>query len=705
MYRQFISTPVFLILICLHSLSAQKAPEPVKLQSDAHIIHTMMNFHHCCPRTVDEQYYKDIAALFLKNLDPFHIYLTQTNIETIKNIAALKDELAGKNQTYSKAVTAIFKQQLNRADQTVSDIAAKPFDFNLNESFYIDADSVSYAVDDIELRDRLYKLMKFTALDRLMEAELLDSSLANVAIAQREAKEREIAGKIRHRRIKQRLESKWSFENLVLIYLCDAIVKAYDPHSEFVPEFTDKRNRRMINGSAGFFGLILKENYKGDVVVSNLVPGSSAWKSGAINKDDVLVSVQWEEETPIDLEGADLDEVEQAFGEKKFRKVKVTLRKTDGEVKSVILSRGRYYESDNKVQSYILDGPVKIGYIVLPSFYGDWESTYGSSCARDIDKCLEKLQFQVQGIILDMRYNGGGSLDEANQLAGIFIDEGPLGFRKQRGGFTTEMPDPYLGAQYDGPVVVMVNNESASATEYVAAALQDYNRAVIVGSPTFGKATAQRYMPADITLDRFDMNNGRYEFEGKDMVKITVAKLYRVSGLNNQLRGVQPDILLPTVFDSIGFREQEMAHVLSLDTSRRVGVYDAFAPLPLKTLRESSAQRVAQTPGFKLVEKGKEIYAERKKLEAKALPMQYTKFMAMSKTYLAEGRKVTKQIREDGNGVYKTKNYYALPLNPKDKPEPLEIEINDKLLEQITKDIYVHEAFAIAKDMVDLRKK
>ena len=148
-----------------------------------------------------------------------------------------------------------------------------------------------------------------------------------------------------------------------------------------------------------------------------------------------------------------------------------------------------------------------------------------------------------------------------------------------------------------------------------------------------------------------------------------------------------------------------MAHVLSLDTSRRVGVYDAFAPLPLKTLRESSAQRVAQAPGFKLVEKGKEIYAERKKLEAKALPMQYTRFMAMSKTYLAEGRKVTKQIREDGNGVYKTKNYYALPLNPKDKPEPLEIEINDKLLEQITKDIYVHEAFAIAKDMVDLRKK
>ncbi|HLP21333.1 MAG TPA: S41 family peptidase, partial [Chitinophagales bacterium] len=478
MYRQLIIQLLMLLLVSPAANAQKKSKEepPVQLAANARAMQVMMETHHCSPRIKDSQYYKDVAALFLKSLDPLRIYLTQEDVKMINDTVALKDELQGHNQNYSKSIIMLFKERLLGANRQITDIARTPFNFNLNESIFTEEDSIPYAADDKGLRDNMYKLMKFNTLDRIMEGELLDSTLRTTPVEQREPKEREIAAKIRHRRVKQRLETKWGFDNLVNIYLANAVVKAYDPHSEFIPELSDKRNRYMLTASPGAFGLVLKENYKGDVVVAKLIPGSSAWKSGVINKDDVLVHLQWEEDTPIDLEGADLDEVEVGFGSKRYRKLKLTVLKPDGQTRTALLSRGWYYvEGENHVQGYILDGPVKLGYIVLPSFYGDWESVYGSSCARDVDKTIEKMQFQVEGIILDMRNNGGGSLGEANQLAGIFIDEGPLGFRKQRNGFSTEMTDPYLGAQYDGPLVVMVNNESASATEYVAAALQDYN--------------------------------------------------------------------------------------------------------------------------------------------------------------------------------------------------------------------------------------
>ncbi|HLP20577.1 MAG TPA: carboxy terminal-processing peptidase, partial [Chitinophagales bacterium] len=231
------------------------------------------------------------------------------------------------------------------------------------------------------------------------------------------------------------------------------------------------------------------------------------------------------------------------------------------------------------------------------------------------------------------------------------------------------------------------------------------NRAVIVGSPTFGKATAQRYLPADSTLERFDIDFGNFQSDVKDKVKITIAKLYRVNGLNNQLRGVQPDILLPDVFDSLGYREQYMSHYLSLDTLKRKGVYEPFRPLPIAALRQKSEQRIAQTPGFKLVAEGNKLYTERKKLIEKPLSLQYSAFTDLSKKYIARGRKVLKDIREDSTHIYSTTNYYRVAPDPNKKPDEWEVEINNKVLENITRDIYVHEAFAIVKDMIDLKKK
>jgi carboxyl-terminal processing protease len=703
----------FLLFCLLANTTCKAAKEvpvwPDTVKANAYIVQKMIRGFHCLPRKEDDAYYKDIATLFLKRLDPLHLYFTRADADKIYNIPAIKEEINNNNRLYSNEITALYKDRLMKADNYVSSIENSPFDFSLDEKYYLNEDSIHYGATEKEVRENMYKFMKFSTLDRIVEAELLDSTLSAIPIAKREQKAREVVAKIRHRRLKQLIDTRWGFDNLVTIIFLDAIVKANDPHSEFIPSRTYKRDwRKEGNAGSVSVGLILEETLTGDVEVDNLIPGSSAWKSGAIHKGDIIISIQRDDETAIDLEGADIDEVEYAFTEKGFKKVKIVVRNLDGEIKTAILTRGNYSEGNSKVESFILSsGNSKIGYIYLPSFYGNWESVRGSSCARDIDKALSKMGFEVDGVILDMRYNGGGSLGEANELAGIFLEDGTLGFIKKRKGFSTEMKDPYLGLQYDGPLVVMINNESASATEYTAAALQDYNRAVIVGSPSFGKATAQRYIPADTSLSLVDINQGIEAYSTvKDQIKITVGQLYRATGQGNQLRGVQPDIFLHGIFDSLSLREQQMVHYLPLDTLKRTGTYEPFPKLPIELLRQKSDQRVKLTSGFELVSKARDLYAQIKRMEGKPVSMQYSKYLAFGKKYLFEGRKIMEQIRGNSTELYKAYNYYLIPPDTvRNKPEPFEIELNKKRLEQLDKDIYIQESFSIMKDLIEIKKK
>lgn len=677
------------------------AIEPVT--TDAGMLQSMMENYHCCPRQRDEQYCKDIAYLFVKSLDPLHIYFTKDDIATLNNYKLIADAFNGANHDYVLAATELYKNRLSSAKQYIEEIVKSPFNMNHPETMILNPDSAGWATDATALKARMATLLKFVTLDRLTEGALSDSTLADKPWAEREPKEREIAGKVCLRRINNRLQSKLGFENLVVILFNDALAKANDPHSEFIPDVVKKRSLAAQRyGGAASFGLKLKENYKGDVVVYGIIPNSSAWKSGMVNVDDILVSVQYEQEPVVDMEGADIEDVDLFFSEKRYKKLKVTFRKTDGQLKTVTLVRGGFRESETGVQTFILDGPKKVAYVIMPSFYGDWDSWYGTSCARDICKDLEKVQFEVEGLIIDMRYNGGGSLSEANQIAGIFVDEGPLGFRKQRGGYSTEMRDPMLGTMYQEPVVILVNNESASATEYVAAALQDYNRAIVVGSPTFGKATAQRVLPADTTIDRVDMNNGNFTSKAKDFVKITMAKLYRVTGYNNQLRGVQPDIFLPSLFDSVHYREKSMKNALSLDTLHRKGQFEVFAPLPIDALRKKSEERVKNSKSFKLIEKGTVMIAERKKIEKKPVSLSYNDFWEMSKLHLEKPRKLIKELESDSAAGYKVSNWQF--VKPEIAPTPEEEEANAKVLKNITCDIYVHEAYAIMKDWLEMKK-
>jgi carboxyl-terminal processing protease len=370
-------------------------------------------------------------------------------------------------------------------------------------------------------------------------------------------------------------------------------------------------------------------------------------------------------------------------------------RKADGTTVIVLLRKEKIENEENIVKGFILRGEKKIGYILLPGFYTEWGNESGSGCANDVAKAIIRLKKEnMDGLILDVRYNGGGSVGEALEMAGIFIDEGPLSSEKNKDGKQITLKDPNRGTIYDGPLALMVNGQSASASELLAATLQDYNRAVIVGSDTYGKATAQRMFSLDT------ISNLAAPAENKEMVKITIAKLYRLTGGSAQFYGVSPDVILPDAFDALEFREKFSKYALIPDTGKRNSYYKPLPPLPVHELARRSATRVMASDEFREVRK---FIEEEKKINAvvtRTIPLKWDQFEKwMKENETDEGvpdeeetptQKYTVENHTGDKELFRNNTYAK--------------EVNEVWLKNIAGDIYIEETFYVLLDLINLQK-
>ena len=297
-------------------------------------------------------------------------------------------------------------------------------------------------------------------------------------------------------------------------------------------------------------------------------------------------------------------------------------------------------DDDNKVKSFILKGENTVGYIYLPAFYQDWESTNEglNGCANDVGREIIKLKKEnINGLIIDVRYNGGGSVNEATELAGIFIDAGPVAQEKERDAKVNTLKDINRGTVYDGPLVVMVNGQSASASELLAGTLQDYNRAVIVGSPTYGKATMQVVLPMDTTVTRETITQKHTE----NYLKVTVAKLYRVTGTTAQFKGVKPDIIIPDILDAYTTKEADEPNALKPTTIAANRYYTPYTPMPLKTSLQGIQNSVDTGKYFDAVKAF--IATSRQKKDLKDIPLQINDAIAEMNTATKEAEPLIAQ--------------------------------------------------------------
>lgn len=512
----------------------------------AYTIYRMAEKFHVEPRPMDDRFSKDLLTQLLKMADEKKLFFTQEDIRRFNAWAlTLDDEIKAKKTDFINLFSTVYQQRMKRTDSIITQVCnGKP----LTAVSKLPGDS-NYAADLAAVRAKLMRVLSrgdnCRVLRRQVNRVLLNpSGVATVAA------------------------------NLY----CKAIALCYDPHTEYLPK-TEKENLESELGQQPFrFGFRMKEE-KEEVVIDNLEPGSPAFKSGLLNKGDKIVSVQWEGKQPVDVSAAGIEELSSVLDMSNHDKLMMQVQKKDGTMVKVPLQKEKSEsdDDDNKVKSFVLKGSSTIGYLYLPAFYEDWTADGNGlkGCANDVAREIIKLKKEnIQGLILDLRFNGGGSVQEAAELTGIFIDAGPVALFKTKAAKPFIINDVNRGTVWDGPLVVMVNRLSASASEMVAGALQDYNRAVIVGSTTYGKATGQIILPMDTAVEL----ESKKDITTDNYIKITTSKLYRVNGTTAQAAGVTPSVLLPDLFATVVEREADEPFALS---SSRIDANKYYRPYPV----------------------------------------------------------------------------------------------------------------------------
>src|SRR5688572_22580686 len=426
---------------------------------------------HYSPRPVDDSFSVALFRDMMEKADSRRLLFTAPEYKQLSALSlTLDDELQGRGWAFLDLFNKLYGVALLRADSIVNKLLQKPFDFTVNESVTSSRakNNFNFSADRAALEARWARYLKFAVLSRVHDAIAGDSTKKldfKTALATKEPAIREKIKQGELRYLKKVSNYSDGFERYTRNIYLNAVASGFDPHTNYFPPQLKEVLQTVLSGEGLSFGLELDENDKGEIVIDKLMPGGPAWKSGDLHKGDVLVSLQWEGKEEVVVNGLSLEEVEDILDEYAHQRLAWKFRKADGTDKTVLMIKERIEDDENIVKSFVLKGDKKIGYIILPGFYTEWEGETGSSCANDVAKEIVKLKREnIDGLILDVRYNGGGSMGEAIDIIGIFIDEGPLGSNKEKDGKQITVKDPNRGTIYDGPLVLMVNGQSASAS-------------------------------------------------------------------------------------------------------------------------------------------------------------------------------------------------------------------------------------------------
>jgi carboxyl-terminal processing protease len=525
---------------------------------------------HYSPKKIDDGFSKEILKKFTEELDDEKNIFLQSDIDGFQKYAdKIDDEIHGAEINSFFDINDVYLKRMNEVSQYYKELLAKPFDFNLDEIVVLDPEKSTYPKSESERKDSWRKRLKYGVLSKyvdLQEEREKNKDKKDFKVKPDTTLEREARDHVR-RQMDRYFTTKKTRENTDANFstFVNSITGAMDPHTNYLPPIDLRSFNESMSGRFFGIGAQLKED-DGKIKISSLVSGGPAWKSGELKENDEIIKVGQGKEEPVDVTGyAVSDAVKLIRGSQKGTEVRLTVKRIDGTEKVVVLIRDDIKLEDTFAKSAIIKSDNKIGYIYLPEFYADFDRPNGARCAVDVAKEIEKLKAEkVDGIILDLRGNGGGSLYDVVQMAGLFIKDGPICQVKGRDAKANILPDKNSGILYDGPLAVMVDGTSASASEIFAAAIQDYQRGVIIGSSsTYGKGTVQRNIPLNPESENSLLNAKGTEDLGT--VKLTLQKFYRISGGSTQLRGVTPDIVLPDRYDYLKFREKDSPDALKWD--------------------------------------------------------------------------------------------------------------------------------------------
>jgi carboxyl-terminal processing protease len=666
----------------------------------------MLNKYHFQPVKMNDGVSEEIFNDFIKALDPYSLIFTDVELKKLEPYKNTIDDINGKKDAcaFLKLVTDLYHQRLIRVDTMVGSILAKPFDFNAKDTITFMPVSVRVtSADDIQLEKRWKRRLKFKALELIFSAadENDDPAKAdNKTLLQKEPAVRKKLRAKEKRFTKHILDYPMGFDNYVSVAFHNAIANRFDPHTLYFSTLEKENFEAGLSTEAKSFGLSFDEGKNGEITIGELIPGGPAWKSSELHKGDVLLKIKWPDAEAIDLSYSSPNEVDALIHSSTSDKVELTIRQGNGMVNAVALYREVINVDENSITGFVLNGDKKIGYISLPGFYTEMGSERALGCANDVAKEILKLQKEnIEGLILDLRYNGGGSLYEAVNLAGIFIDEGPLCLMREKSTKPQLVKDMNRGTIYNGPLILMVNGLSASASEIFSGGLQDYNRALIVGSNTYGKAIGQVTLPIDTTLDLNNYHAEKHK-DASDFVNITLNKFYGIDGISHQYAGVKPDIALPDFYNNEQYGEAASPYALRSDTVAKKVFFSPLPALPKSDLAAKSKKRLNSKGSFnRITAVADSIRGNTKQKEKIALTMDA--FKAYQKRSDAAENEIL-------NLVYNPSEQYTVSGTLYDddllKADTYKKEMNDILIKNILNDVYIEESFLIMNDFINLKK-
>lgn len=649
---------------------------------------------HYDPIAIDDDFSEKAFQLYIDNLDANKRLFLQSDIDELNYFkTTIDDEIINGTSVFFDKSIELLEQRTELTERFFEEILNKPMDFSKDEIVDF-GEEIPYTQSEKELKDRWRKYLKYSVLTRLYSdykaqeksLENKDTTFVPKSMDTLQAIARKSVLKTHrdwYKRIK-RLDRK----DRLAIY-ANSITTVYDPHTNYFPPEQKEDFDIQMSGRLEGIGAQLQEK-DGYIKITNIIPGGPSSLQGELQANDLILKVTQEGEEPVEIIDWRISDAVKIIRGPKGSKVTLTVRKPDGNEQDITITRDIVVLEETYAKSLLLsdeDG-IKAGYIYLPSFYADFQNPKGRFSWKDVKTEIEKLRDeQVQGIILDLRNNGGGSLDDVVKMGGLFIDKGPIVQVKEKGRSAHILEDRYPGAEWEGALVIMVNEFSASASEIMAAAMQDYDRAIIIGSSsTHGKGTVQRFLPLNRTL-----RNKNIPDIGS--IKLTIQKFYRINGDATQLKGVQSDVIIPDNYMYLETGEQEHDYPLPWDQIKGSSYEKNSYSFSDKIIKKSQT-RINKNPTFNLIEENAKRWKNQR--ENSTYTLNFSAYSNAKLKEKEEGEKFEKIGKE------KIENFNV--SNPGVDIEVIEAEESRKKrnsywVNSVSKNPYIYEALQIIEDL------